>query len=68
MIFPQEAIGTKGGADMWNMKRCPRCQGDVYIDEDMGSCYEKCLQCGYEREMARVSTVKSNVEKESKEA
>ncbi len=36
---------------MWNMKKCPRCGGDVYIDEDVDHCFEKCLQCGYEREL-----------------
>jgi DNA-directed RNA polymerase subunit M/transcription elongation factor TFIIS len=40
---------------MWNMKQCPRCHGDVYLDEDTDRCYEKCLQCGYERELQRVA-------------
>jgi hypothetical protein len=39
---------------MWSYKGCPRCQGDVFIDEDIDRCYEKCLQCGYERELVRV--------------
>jgi hypothetical protein len=39
---------------MWNFKSCPRCKGDLFIDEDTDKCYEKCLQCGYEREMVRV--------------
>jgi DNA-directed RNA polymerase subunit M/transcription elongation factor TFIIS len=45
---------------MWNMKKCPRCRGDVYIDEDLGACYEKCLQCGYERELERVAVSRAN--------
>lgn len=51
---------------MWNMKKCPRCRGDVYIDEDLDTCYQKCLQCGYERELERVAVVRSNsrIEKE----
>jgi ribosomal protein S27AE len=45
---------------MWNMKKCPRCRGDVYLDEDTDRCYEKCLQCGYEREMERVAVTRPN--------
>lgn len=40
---------------MWNFKGCPRCRGDIFIDEDTDKCYEKCLQCGYERELVRVN-------------
>ena len=43
---------------MWNFKRCPRCRGDIYIDEDTDRCYEKCLQCGYERELERVAVAR----------
>jgi hypothetical protein len=45
---------------MWNIKGCPKCRGDIFIDEDINSCYEKCLQCGYERELVRVSRSKDN--------
>jgi hypothetical protein len=41
---------------MWSFKGCPKCRGDVFIDEDLDTTYEKCLQCGYEREMARVTS------------
>lgn len=37
---------------MWIIKSCPRCRGDIFIDEDIDRTYIKCLQCGYEREMA----------------
>ncbi len=40
---------------MWNFKSCPRCRGDIFIDEDPDKCYEKCLQCGWERELVRVT-------------
>jgi hypothetical protein len=50
---------------MWNFKGCPRCKGDVFIDEDTDKCYEKCLQCGYERELIRVPLKKGpSAEKE----
>lgn len=38
---------------MWRYKSCPRCRGDIFIDEDVDRTYMKCLQCGYERELAR---------------
>ncbi len=47
--------GSGGDVTVWDFKKCPRCKGDIYIDEDAGVCYEKCLQCGYERELARVT-------------
>lgn len=45
---------------MWNSKSCPRCRGDIFIDEDVVGRFEKCLQCGYEREILRDSVVKKN--------
>jgi len=45
---------------MWNFKSCPRCKGDIFIDEDLERCYEKCLQCGYERELVRVAVKKEH--------
>lgn len=27
-------------------KKCPRCQGDLYLEEDAGSRDLVCLQCG----------------------
>jgi ribosomal protein S27AE len=48
-------FSTLGGVGrMWKLNKCPRCGGDVFIDEDIDRCYEKCLQCGYERELERV--------------
>jgi ribosomal protein S27AE len=40
---------------MWEFKKCPRCRGDIFMDEDTDRSYEKCLQCGYEREISRVA-------------
>jgi DNA-directed RNA polymerase subunit M/transcription elongation factor TFIIS len=37
---------------MWRRKGCPRCRGDLFLDEDVGKNYIKCLQCGYEKELA----------------
>lgn len=35
----------------WRIKACTRCHGDLYIDRDINGRYEKCLQCGYSREL-----------------
>ncbi len=40
--------------------RCPKCGGSVYLDSDHFGWYEQCLQCGYTRNMKRVTKV--NVE------
>jgi hypothetical protein len=29
-------------------KRCPRCGGNIYVEEDCFGCWGYCLQCGYE--------------------
>lgn len=31
----------------WNLKKCPRCDGDLYLDRETDGWYEQCLQCGY---------------------
>jgi DNA-directed RNA polymerase subunit M/transcription elongation factor TFIIS len=49
-------VAPAGGVEVnqvWSYKSCPRCGGDIFIDEDFDSAYLKCLQCGYERELNR---------------
>ncbi|MFC1873972.1 hypothetical protein ACFLYX_01585 [Chloroflexota bacterium] len=36
---------------MWKLKNCPRCNGDVFIDKDLDSWFEQCLQCSYRKEL-----------------
>ncbi len=43
---------------MWKLKGCPKCQGDVFLEKDVSGWYERCLQCGYNRDMAVVVEVK----------
>lgn len=31
---------------LW-FKRCPKCEGDLYLDRDMYGPFVACLQCGY---------------------
>ena len=36
-------------------KRCPKCNGSIYLDDDFHGWYEQCLQCGYIRDIVAVS-------------
>jgi uncharacterized protein (DUF983 family) len=29
-------------------KRCPKCGGNIFLENDSFGCYEHCLQCGYD--------------------
>ena len=42
-------------------KACPRCQGDMYLDEDMYGSYRKCLQCGRIYEIPATSVMLEKV-------
>ncbi len=53
----------QGGGRMWIFKKCPRCRGDLFIDQDTDRCYEKCLQCGYEHEVSGAKNHKPAKEK-----
>jgi DNA-directed RNA polymerase subunit M/transcription elongation factor TFIIS len=33
------------------LKRCPRCNGDLFIDRDQYGLFLQCLQCGYLRDL-----------------
>jgi len=35
----------------WKLKSCPRCSGDIYVEKDNEGCYERCLQCGYVKQI-----------------
>ena len=36
-------------------KRCPRCGGNIYLEEDCFGSYEHCLQCGYDGDTENVT-------------
>jgi len=38
---------------IWRLKRCPRCEGDLFVDRDIWGWYEQCLQCSYVRELTQ---------------
>ncbi len=44
-----------------NKARCPKCGGNIYLDNDMEGWYEECLQCGYTTELIEVKPEKSLV-------
>ncbi len=33
------------------LKDCPRCSGDLYVDQDQYGSFVSCLQCGLNREV-----------------
>jgi ribosomal protein S27AE len=41
--------------------RCPKCGGNVYLENDMDGWYEECLQCGYMTELQVVKPRKELV-------
>lgn len=34
------------GRNRFYFKACPKCRGDMYLDEDAYGVFTKCLQCG----------------------
>jgi ribosomal protein S27AE len=45
----------------WKVKGCPRCGGDMFIDRDLDSWYQQCLQCSYRVELKPLSRFKEAV-------
>jgi hypothetical protein len=44
-----------------NKARCPKCGGNVYLDNDHFGWYEECLQCGYTRNLQKVVKVGTEI-------
>ncbi|MBN2239185.1 MAG: hypothetical protein JW712_05390 [Dehalococcoidales bacterium] len=38
----------------WNLKSCPRCGSDMYVEKDFDMIYKKCLMCSYQVDLERV--------------
>ncbi len=49
------------------MKSCPKCNGDVFLEKDSSGWYERCLQCGYNRDLKYVVDVKKRTSGRKKE-
>ena len=43
---------------MWKFKCCPRCGGDMFLDSDLDSWYEQCLQCCFRNELRDMAEFK----------
>jgi len=52
---------------MWKLKGCPKCGGDVFLEKDPSGWYERCLQCGYNRDMVVVFEAKQQPAGKKKE-
>lgn len=35
----------------WKLKSCPRCNGDTFIEREIDGWIERCLLCGYSRDL-----------------
>jgi hypothetical protein len=53
---------------MMKLKGCPRCGGDLFVNENRDGWSEQCLQCGYEKDSKAVfrSPQKSGVGRDAK--
>ncbi len=52
---------------MWKFRRCPRCNGDVFLDRDEYNWYEHCIQCGHARDLKSIDEFrKLSVESEER--
>jgi len=50
LITYNKAVVLAGGASnnhKWELRGCPRCRGDVFLDSEDGELLGHCLQCGY---------------------
>lgn len=41
--------------------RCPKCGGNIYVDNDIEGWYEECLQCGHTTELMEVKPQKTAI-------
>jgi hypothetical protein len=37
------------------LKACPKCKGDLFLDEDHYGKFKSCVQCGYIRDLVEAS-------------
>lgn len=54
----KKEVKRRGDAVMWRFKACPKCGGDIFVDEDMTGWYEQCLQCGYLHDLKSITEIK----------
>jgi DNA-directed RNA polymerase subunit M/transcription elongation factor TFIIS len=37
----------------WKLKSCPRCTGDIFIEDEKNGWDEACLACGYRKSASK---------------
>ena len=52
---------------MLRFKSCPRCKGDVILDQDQYGWYEYCLQCGYIGDLVHIEELAQEQASDTKE-
>ncbi len=50
----------------WKYKSCPRCKGDLELKRNEDIWEEKCLQCGYTKELRKVDVSDMTVEEKKR--
>ena len=51
----------------WKFKSCPRCGGDLFLDRDIDSWYEQCLQCSYRNDLRNILDTPQQLGRKQKE-
>jgi predicted nucleic acid-binding Zn ribbon protein len=47
---PKQEVAISGnsiGSERWNLRACPRCHGDMYLESEIGDTFYHCLLCGF---------------------
>ena len=48
--------------DMFYLKSCRKCHGDMYKDKDSFGAYLQCIQCGFMYDLPKESSAASQAE------
>jgi len=51
-----------GDAEMWRLKGCPKCNGDLFFGQGLDGWYGQCLQCGYIHDIDNALDIKKPIE------
>ena len=44
---------------MFHLKGCPKCRGDLELSSDRYGSFERCLQCGYVKDIPETTATAS---------
>lgn len=53
---------------MFWFKRCPRCSGDLFEENDRYGCFVTCMQCGFSKDITEKLTDPGEISLEPVEA